>query len=275
MTRNLLEVKNLSVNLSKNNKSILKDINFNIEPNCTLGIIGESGSGKTITSKALLGLLNPSVFKVNGQILLQNQEITSLNNKQMNKIRGRKIAMIMQNPMTAFAPMLRIQKQIVDTLTYHLKISKKEAYNTSLEEMSRINLVDTRKIMNSYPHELSGGMLQRVMIALTLLLEPKIIIADEATTAVDVISESLILEELMKVKQKGVSLLVVTHDLGVAATLADKIIVMRNGEIIEKGKTNKILASPEHCYTKQLLEASILTKRGEDFVSDKKCFKVL
>lgn len=270
MTENLLEVNNLSVKLNKKRKDLIKNVSFSIKQHCSLGIIGESGSGKTVTSKAILKLLNPKIFAIKGQIVFNNQNLMNLNRHQLNNIRGKQIAMIMQNPMTAFAPMLRIEKQVVDTLTFHLQLSKKEAYDKALKEMARINLSNSQKIMHSYPHELSGGMLQRIMIALTLLLEPKLIIADEATTAVDAISEKMILDELKKVKERGISLLIITHDFGVAAALADKLLVMRNGEVIEKGLTNKLLTSPKHFYTKQLVEASLLTKGGENYASNRK-----
>lgn len=254
----LLEVKNLTIQTKITKQKIVIDSSFCLEKGKSLGIIGESGSGKTITSKALMGLLNPCVFDINGRIEFDEQNLLTLRKKDRRLLCGSSIAMIMQNPMTAFAPMIKIGKQIIDTLRIHKKQSKKDLYALSIEALKIVNLTNTQNLMNSYPHELSGGMLQRIMIALTMLLNPKLIIADEATTAVDVISERLIVAELVKLKKKGISMIIVTHDFGIANSLCDDIIVMKNGEIVESGITAEVFCCPKHSYTKELVSASNL-----------------
>ncbi len=267
MAEKILEVKNLTVGLKKTKEAIVKSICFSIEKGQTLGIIGESGSGKTMTSKALLRLLNPRVFDVDGDVLFCGRKLLALRENEFRSLRGREMSMIMQNPMTAFSPVTRVGKQITDTLSAHLSIGKKEACERAIHALQDVNLRQTEKIMHSYPHELSGGMLQRVMIALALMLKPKLIIADEATSSVDAISEEMILEEFSKIKAQGISLLIVTHDFGVAS-LADHILVMKDGRIVEQGIPRSIFHAPQHEYTKELMEASLLAevdKHAESF----------
>lgn len=267
MAEKLLEVKHLSIRLKKTEEPLVKGISFSIEKGQTLGIIGESGSGKTMTSKALLRLLNPKVFEVAGDISYCGKELLTLREQEFRPMRGKEMSMIMQNPMTAFAPMTRIGKQIMDTLSAHFTIGKKEAYERSIRALQDVNLNQAEKIMCSYPHELSGGMLQRVMIALTWLFKPKLIIADEATSSVDAVSEEMILREFARIKAQGISLLVVTHDFGVAAALADHILVMKNGSIVEQGTAWHIFHTPRHEYTKELMRASVLAE-VDDYVEN-------
>ncbi|SHI14852.1 nickel transport system ATP-binding protein [Sporobacter termitidis DSM 10068] len=260
MSEKLLEVRNLNVRLKKSGETLVKDISFSMEKGQTLGIIGESGSGKTMTGKALLRLLNPRVFETGGEALFCGRNLLALHEDEFRSLRGKALSMIMQNPMTAFAPMTRIGKQLTVTLSAHLAIGKKEAYERALRALRDVNLHQAEKIMRSYPHELSGGMLQRAMIALALMLRPKLIIADEATSSVDAISEEMILEEFMKIRAQGISLLIVTHDFGVAAALADHILVMKDGCIMEQGTARSIFHAPRHEYTKELMDASVLAE---------------
>lgn len=260
MVENLLEVNDLTVRLRKTGEPLVKGVSFSVQKGRSLGIIGESGSGKTMTSKALLRLLNPRVFAVNGDVWCGGKHLSALRDDEFRRLRGQEMSMIMQNPMTAFAPMTRIGRQIIDTLDVHLKLGKVEAYRRSVRALQDINLQQAEKIMHSYPHELSGGMLQRVMIALALMLRPKLMIADEATSSVDAISEAMILQEFAGIKAQGISLLVVTHDFSVAAALADHILVMKAGEIVEQGTARSIFHTPQHDYTKELMRASVLAE---------------
>lgn len=255
----LLDIKNLTICTKKNKQIILEGSSFSLTQGGTIGIIGESGSGKTMTGKAIMGLLNQNVFDIGGSISYCGQELNALPEKNRRTFRGTEIAMIMQNPMTAFAPMMKIGKQMTDTLAVYQKKPKAKLHEASIEAMEAFHLPNAELLMECYPGELSGGMLQRIMIALTMLLKPKLIIADEATTAVDAISEQLILTEFDRIRKAGVSLIVITHDFGVAASLCDSVIVMQNGRIIENGNMRTVFGRPKNDYTRELFNASILS----------------
>ena len=231
---NILEVKNLEVILKKSNKKIIKNINFSIEKNSWVGILGESGSGKSITCKSILNILNDN-FNINGEIIFDGENLINYTEKEMKNIRGKQICMILQNPMTSFDPLFTIQNQMVETFLEHLNISAKEALELAKESLEKMRMKEIDVVLKKYPHELSGGMLQRVMIAIAIALKPKLIIADEPTTAIDSLNQKDIIEEFKILKNEiNVSILFVTHDLGVLSYLADKLIVMQNGEIVEK-----------------------------------------
>ncbi len=254
----MLAINRLTVRSKLTKEELLRSVNFSVDDGETFGLIGESGSGKSMTSKCIMRLLNSRAFQTQGEICWKGRDVFSMNAKELADYRGKQISMIPQNPMTAFAPMVKLGKQLEMGFQFS---SKEERHNFSREltnTLASVNLPDAEKIFNSYPDELSGGMLQRVMIALTMLQAPKLIIADEITTAVDAASEYLILNELEKIKASGVSLLVITHDFGVVARLCDRVAVMKSGEIIEQGKTHAVLSTPQHDYTKQLMDASIL-----------------
>ena len=251
---NILEVKNLEVILKKNNKKIIKNISFSIEKNSCVGILGESGSGKSITCKSILNILNDN-FKINGEIIFDGKNLINYIEKEMKNIRGKQICMILQNPMTSFDPLFTIQNQMVETFLEHLNISAKEALELAKESLEKMKMKDIDVVLKKYPHELSGGMLQRVMIAIAIALKPKLIIADEPTTAIDSLNQKDIIEEFKILKNEiNVSILFVTHDLGVLSYLADKLIVMQNGEIVESGMTNEIINNHSHEHTNFLIE---------------------
>ncbi|WP_113671628.1 ABC transporter ATP-binding protein [Vallitalea guaymasensis] len=257
MKNNILEVKNLNISL-KDNTSIVRNINFNVKTNRILGIIGESGSGKTMISKSIMRLLNTKKFHITGQVLFDGGDIYNFSRKDMDKIRGRKLSLIMQNPMTAFDPMSKIGSQLIETLRVHFNITKNEAYNKAIGTLRKMNIGREEEIMDNYPFTLSGGMLQRIMIALTIMLESRLIIADEVTTAIDAFNKTMILEEFKKLKESGITMMVITHDFRVISALADDIIVLRKGEIIERGSTYDIFNNPKHEYTRKLIEATNL-----------------
>ena len=225
-----------------------------MEENTCTGILGESGSGKSITCKSILNVLNGE-FILDGEVIFQGEDILKMDKEKIRKIRGKDICMILQNPMTSFNPLYTIGNQMTETFIEHMKISKKEALNLAVKSMNKMKLEDPEKILKKYPHELSGGMLQRIMIAVAMALKPKLIIADEPTTAIDSLNQMDIIEEFMLLKKEmSVSILFVTHDLGVLSQLADSLIVMKNGEIVEKGKTQGIMKNPVHEHTKFLID---------------------
>lgn len=256
----MLKVDNLKITARQTREELVKNISFEIGKGETFGLIGESGSGKSLTSKAIMGLLNRRVFGTDGSILWKGTEILGRKAKLPKGYRGRQIAMITQNPMTAFAPMIRLGRQIEMGFDLKSKQAKKDFCEQLDNALKKVNLNDMRKIVHSYPDELSGGMLQRVMIAVTMLQKPELIIADECTTAVDSASEYMILRELEELRKDGMSMIVVTHDFGVAARLCDKVAVMKSGEIIEQGKTLDVFTAPQEDYTKELAGASVLFK---------------
>lgn len=258
----MLKVSNLKIAARSTREVLVKNISFEVGEGQTLGLIGESGSGKSLTSKAIMQLLNRRVFTTDGSIMWKDNEILGKKAKLPKGYRGSQVAMITQNPMTAFAPMIRLGKQIEMGFALKDRKAKQEFYEQLDNALKKVNLNDIQKISRSYPGELSGGMLQRVMIAVTLLQKPALIIADECTTAVDSASEYMILRELEKLRKSGMSMVVVTHDFGVAARLCDKVAVMKQGEIIEQGKIHDVLASPQEDYTKELVKASVLFQEG-------------
>ena len=254
----MLTVTNLSIHVKRTKETLVRSVSFSVENRETLGLIGESGSGKSMTSKCIMWLLNPRLFDMRGSVQWNGKEMLAVKLSGLGGYRGKQISMIPQNPMTAFAPMLKLGKQMELSFSLKDRREKVQFRERLTAALADVNLPDAEKIINSYPHELSGGMLQRVMIALTILQHPELIIADEITTAVDAASEYHILNELERLRQAGVSMIVVTHDFGVAARLCDRVAVMKDGEIIEEGKTQEVFSAPNHEYTRRLVQASVL-----------------
>lgn len=263
MNERLLDVQHLTVNLD-NGKPLLKNISFYLKHNQCLGIVGESGSGKSLTCKAILGLLEPH-FKASGKIFFSDidtqsnhdatQDLLSLPDETIRQIRGRRIAMILQHPMNAFDPLYRIGSQVIETVQAHQSISKQLATEQTLTMMEEMGLDHPKTLFNKYPHQLSGGMLQRIMIGIALMLKPALIIADEPTTALDSITQFHILSAFEKIKQQSsTALIFISHDLGVIHHIADHIIVMQHGQIVEQGNKNTIFDSPQSAYTRYLIE---------------------
>jgi len=256
----LLSVENLSIT-QNGGPTLVNSVSLAIESGKCLGIMGESGSGKSLTCKAFLGLLPIKTFAVSGDIAFCGQRLDALDMRAMNAIRGKDIAIVMQNPMTAFDPAFKLGNQIIETIRVHLPVKKQEAFEMAVCQLEKMKLPRVRELMNSYPHTLSGGMLQRTMIAIALMMSPKLIIADEATTALDISTQAVILTEFQKIRKLGIAMLVVSHDFGVVAQLADDLIVMKNGNIVERGRTSDVLRHPQTAYTRELMEASILERR--------------
>ncbi|OCG00039.1 hypothetical protein A9G08_05215 [Gilliamella sp. wkB195] len=255
MSSPLLAVKQLTVMLNNGNK-LLDDISFTVNHHKCLGIVGESGSGKSLTCKAIIGLLE-SYFSVTGQILFKQANSTldllKQNKKTLRPIRGSAISIILQQPMIAFDPLYCIGKQVVETLQAHLTINKNDAIAKTLLMIENIGLDNAKEIYKKYPHQLSGGMLQRIMIGMALVLEPELIIADEPTTALDSISQFYILKMLEEIKSKT-TMIFISHDLGVIHHIADDIIVMNKGKIVESGSRDQIFYHPKHEYTRYLID---------------------
>ncbi|MGO4889967.1 nickel import ATP-binding protein NikD [Anaerobacillus sp. MEB173] len=254
--RNILQVSDLHVQVKTKNvlSTLVQDINFGIEKGKVLGLVGESGSGKTVTSMSILQLLDRKNMKIEGSITLRGQELNGLKNKEMRQIRGKDIAFIMQNPMNAFTPVFTVGHQFVETIRSHTTLNKKQAKELAIDIMESVNLPHPDKLLKKYPFQLSGGMLQRVMIAMAACLHPAVIIADEPTTALDLHNQLLVLRLLDKIRSEyGTSILLISHDLGVIAEMADDVIVMQHGRIVEKANVFQLFDHPQHEYTKKLL----------------------
>lgn len=253
MSEQLVEVKDLKVTYYQNGVEtpVVRNVSFEIKKNETLGLVGESGSGKSVTSKAIMRLIADPPGKIaNGEILFEGKNLLKMKEKQMQKVRGKDIAMIFQEPMTSLNPLYTCGSQIAEAILLHNKCSKQEAWERAVEILKMVGVPSPEKRAQSYPHELSGGMRQRVMIAMALACNPKVIIADEPTTALDVTIQAQILDLLRNLKNKiNSSIMLITHDLGVIAEMADYVVVMYAGRVVEKGTVQEIFANPSHPYT--------------------------
>lgn len=253
----LLEVKDLAISFKTHGGEVqaIRGVSFHVDKGETLAIVGESGSGKSVTSQAVMKLVPtpPGEYK-SGKILFDGQDLISKSEKQMQKIRGKEIGMIFQDPMTSLNPMMKVGKQITEVLHKHENISKADAVKRGIELLSLVGIPSPERRFNQYPHEFSGGMRQRVVIAMALAANPKLLIADEPTTALDVTIQAQILD-LMKDLQKkiGTAIIFITHDLGVVARMADRVAVMYAGQIVEMGTAEEIFYDPRHPYTWGLL----------------------
>lgn len=253
MNREILNLKNLSVSYGDIN--ILKDIDLSLKKGEILGIVGESGSGKSTLIKSIMGILDENA-SIDGEINFEGKDLASLSLKDYRKIKGKEISMIFQNPTEYFNPTRKISKQFIETIRSHNDISKQEIQKKSINTFKFLGLQDGKKIWNSYPFELSGGMNQRVAIALSIMLEPKILLADEPTSALDVIVQAQVVKELLKLRQKlNTSIILVTHNIGVASYMSDNIGVMYGGRIIEYGESEELINNPKHPYTKMLINS--------------------
>ena len=256
----LLSIQNLSIQFSNEGKKTIavKNSSIEIKKGELVAIVGESGSGKSVTALSLLQLL-PGQSNISGKALFFQREkqpvnLTQLSGDAINDIRGKKIAMIFQEPMTSLNPVFTCGKQVMETIQLHQKLSTKQAKQKSIALFEQVKLPDPENIFHRYPHELSGGQKQRVMIAMAICCDPSLLIADEPTTALDVTVQKTILELIKELQQKNrMGVILITHDLGVVADIADKIVVMYKGEIVEQGMTKAVLQSPQHPYTKALL----------------------
>lgn len=255
---NVLEVKNLNITFDTYAGKVkaIRGVSFNLKKGETLAIVGESGSGKSVTTRSIMRLLSQNANVEEGSILYNGEDLIKKSEKEMQKIRGKDIAMIFQDPMTSLNPTMTIGKQISEPIRLHQKLNKQEASNRALELLNLVGLPEAEKRMKQYPHQFSGGQRQRIVIAIALACNPEILIADEPTTALDVTIQAQILD-LMKELQKKIStsIIFITHDLGVVANVADRVAVMYAGKIVEVGSVDEIFYNPQHPYTWGLISS--------------------
>jgi oligopeptide transport system ATP-binding protein len=255
----LLEVKDLRTYFETDDGLVkaVDGISFQLQRGETLGIVGESGSGKSVTNLSIIRLIpEPPGKIVSGEVIFKGQDILLLPTEAVRKIRGRRIAMIFQDPMTSLNPFMKISRQLMEMTQLHLGHTKAQAYEHAVRMLETVGIPDARARAGNYPHEFSGGMRQRVMIAMALSCEPELLIADEPTTALDVTIQAQILELIRKLKQEtGTSVILITHDLGIVAGMTDRVIVMYAGKVFEQATTKELFASPGNPYTKGLLRS--------------------
>jgi oligopeptide transport system ATP-binding protein len=254
----LLEVKDLSVgfHMPGRDVQVVDKVSFSLEQGETLAIVGESGSGKTQTAFSMVGLLANNGYAT-GSVKFEGKELIGLREAELNKVRAEKIAMIFQDPMTSLNPYIRVMEQLVEVLVQHKGVSRRDAEAESIRMLDAVKLPDARNIARRYPHECSGGMRQRIMIAMALLCRPKLLIADEPTTALDVTVQAQMLELFQSLTAEfGTALIMITHDLGVVAGLADRMMVMYAGRAVEKGTVDELFYDPRHPYTPGLLTST-------------------
>ena len=258
MSNTLLEIKNerLSFFTPAGEVKALNDVSFTLKEGEVLGIVGESGSGKSVTAYSLMGLTAYPGKLIGGQLHFNGHEVEKMKEKEFRKMRGNEVSIIFQDPMTSLNPVYTIGNQIMEMVLLHTNKTKKEAYDRARELLELVGINEPDRRLKQYPHELSGGMRQRVMIAIALACEPKLLIADEPTTALDVTIQAQILELMMDLREKlGMSIIMITHDLGVVARMCEKIAVMYAGRIVEYGTTDEIFYNPKHEYTKGLINS--------------------
>lgn len=253
----MLEVNHLKIWDKVTDKVIIHNSSFELKQGSCLAIVGESGSGKSVTCRSIMRLNKPGLGQ-SGDILFKGENLNKLSDKEMRKKRGKNLCMILQNGMRAFDPSCVIGVHLRETLREHFGWNNSEIERNMKNAMDSVMLKNPIEIMNKYPHQLSGGMLQRIMIALALVLEPDIIIADEPTTALDTISQFEVVEQFMQLRERmGCSMLFISHDLAVVKTIADNVLVMKDGEIVERGTTQKIFSKAQHEYTKYLISTRL------------------
>lgn len=262
----LLQVKNLQTGfkIDGNYYNAVEGVSFNIDRKQIVGVVGESGCGKSVMSLSIMQLLPPGIGKIRGgEIAFEGKNIADYSDKKMNNIRGKDISMIFQEPMTSLNPVFTIGYQIEEVILNHEKISKKEARNRSISLLKSVGIPRAEQIVNEYPHQLSGGMRQRIMIAIAIACQPKLLIADEPTTALDVTVQAQILELLKGIQEANdMAIIMITHDLGVVAEICDEVIVMYAGKIVERSTVDELFNHPKHPYTELLMKA--IPKMDED-----------
>jgi oligopeptide/dipeptide ABC transporter ATP-binding protein len=266
MTDSILEVRHLSTHFLTRAGRVkaVDDVSFNIKRGSTLALVGESGSGKSVTSLSIMRLVPPPGKITAGEILFSGRDLMKLDDKQMRRLRGREIAMIFQDPMTSLNPVYTVGDQIAEAIELHERLPRKQAWTKAVEMMTRVKIPDAERRARDYPHQLSGGMRQRVMIAMALSCKPRLLIADEPTTALDVTIQAEILELLRSLRDDfDLSMLLITHDLGVVAETADRVAVMYAGRIVEEASVHELFHNPRHPYTEGLLRSvPRLTEEG-------------
>ncbi|MFC6097497.1 ABC transporter ATP-binding protein [Flavobacterium qiangtangense] len=259
MKNELLKITNLEISFKREKEffPVIKTISYALNSNEILGIVGESGSGKSVSSLAIMGLLPPNISKIsNGEILFEGKNVADFSKKELQNLRGKEISMIFQEPMSSLNPSLKCGFQVAEILQQHSNLSKKEIKEEVLQLFSRVKLPNPEKIYESYPHQISGGQKQRVMIAMAIACKPKILIADEPTTALDVTVQNEIIQLLKDIqKETGMSIIFISHDLALVSEIANRVLVMYKGEIVEQGDAIDVFHNPKHIYTKALISS--------------------
>ena len=266
--KNVLNVKNMNVSFKSHGQKVkaVRGVSFSVDQGEIVGLVGESGSGKSVTMKAVMGILPDNAERTAESILLNERELKDLSDEECRKIRGKEMTMIFQDPMTALNPLKKIGSQIEEVIIRQKKCSKNEAKEKALEMLKKVGIPNPEVRLGQYPHEFSGGMRQRVLIAMALACEPELLIADEPTTALDVTIQAQILDLLHELKDEfRTSIMLITHDMGVVATVCSKVIIMYGGLVMESGTVEEVFYEPKHPYTKALLKAipSLDLKEGE------------
>jgi peptide/nickel transport system ATP-binding protein len=254
----VLEVKQLKTSFLTDDGAIpaVDGVDFHVNPGEVLGIVGESGCGKSVTSLSVMGLVPTPPGKIEGEILFKGENLASASEKRMRQIRGNEIGMIFQEPMTSLNPVLTIGDQLIESLRIHRKWSKKEAMGRAIEMLKLVGLPRAEELVREYPHQLSGGMRQRVMIAMAMICEPELLIADEPTTALDVTIQAQILDLMKRLNSEtDTAIMMITHDLGVVAEMCERIVVMYAGKVVEEGDVKTIFQNPKHPYTVGLIKS--------------------
>lgn len=261
--KKILDINNLSIRYG-NQEPVVRNITMSVNHKEIVGIVGESGSGKSTLIRSILGILPVGSKICSGSIIFQDRNLLECSNKEWREIRGNRIAMIFQDAGKSLTPILKIGDQFIETIRSHFKISKFDAYDKAIDILRRMKLSDPKRIMNSYPFELSGGMKQRVVIAMAMAMEPDLLLADEPTSALDVTVQAQVVKEMMELRDKfNTSIIIVTHSMGVASYMCDKIAVMNRGELVDLGNADDIINNPKSEYTKSLLSA-VPELGGED-----------
>lgn len=251
-----LKVENLNVTLTyrKASKKLVEDVSFEVHPGECLGILGESGSGKSMTVKSILGLLDKN-FQVSGSAVFDVHDLLKESKEELRRLRGSRITMVLQNPMTCFDPLYRIGNQMAETFAAHTAWNAQEIRTCCLKILDQMQILNGEEVLEKYPHQLSGGMLQRIMIGIAMALQPELLIADEPTTAIDAVTQYEILEEFVRIKKnKNTAMLFITHDLGAISKVADRILVMNSGQIVDSGDFEHIRNHANDPYTRLLIE---------------------
>ena len=254
--KTVLKVENLNVTFHQDGKSahIVKDVSFSVNAGQCLGILGESGSGKSMSCKAVLRLLDKN-FEVDGEMTLLGENLREKSNEAVRKMRGSKITMVLQNPMNCFDPLYRIGDQMAETFAEHTNWDGKRIREESLAVLELMRIRNPDEVLRKYPHQLSGGMLQRVMIGLAVKLEPDLIVCDEPTTAIDSISRYAVMQEFLRIKKStGAAMIFISHDLGVLSMIADQLVVMHRGRIVERGTVEDVFKNATDSYTRELID---------------------
>ena len=249
-----VEILNVTLRHRRVSKKLVEDVSFEVHPGECLGILGESGSGKSMTVKSVLGLLDKN-FQVSGSAIFDGQDLLKETKEELRRLRGSRITMVLQNPMTCFDPLYRIGNQMAETFATHTSWNVQEIRSRCLEILDQMRIRNGEEVLEKYPHQLSGGMLQRIMIGIAMALQPELLIADEPTTAIDAITQYEILEEFIRIKkQKNTAMLFITHDLGAISRVADRILVMNSGHVVDSGSFDHILKHADDPYTRMLVE---------------------